>query len=358
MAKKIGRNDPCPCGSGKKYKYCCLRKPDNPNYSDVSNFIGLHKELRKNARFKECIYPDHTNCSERIIGAHAIQNTKILKRIADDGVVYMPIPKPDNPFNLITEYGRKEATVFTGFCSYHDKTVFQPIEDSPFQGTEEQVFLYTYRTFALDYHKKQEVVRMQQEMFFNKPSIADIPGLYTDGQTPQAMAVNDYLEEKQFFDNALIKKEYNVLTSFVWSFNGFSNFAAVGGEAPSLDFQGKQIQDLSNPNVPARHIYITVFPEGEKTYAIISWLKQFDNLFSSIGEKLRSLSDDEKKNYINNTLPIITENIAIRPSAWEAVDSQSKEAFLILFAGLAQFMEADGEKYNRFEKASFDLFSL
>ena len=23
---KIGRNDPCPCGSGKKYKNCCLDK--------------------------------------------------------------------------------------------------------------------------------------------------------------------------------------------------------------------------------------------------------------------------------------------------------------------------------------------
>ena len=23
--KKVGRNDPCPCGSGKKYKYCCGR---------------------------------------------------------------------------------------------------------------------------------------------------------------------------------------------------------------------------------------------------------------------------------------------------------------------------------------------
>ncbi len=22
---KVGRNDPCPCGSGKKYKHCCLR---------------------------------------------------------------------------------------------------------------------------------------------------------------------------------------------------------------------------------------------------------------------------------------------------------------------------------------------
>lgn len=24
---KIGRNDPCPCGSGRKYKHCCLNKP-------------------------------------------------------------------------------------------------------------------------------------------------------------------------------------------------------------------------------------------------------------------------------------------------------------------------------------------
>lgn len=23
---KIGRNDPCPCGSGKKYKKCCMGK--------------------------------------------------------------------------------------------------------------------------------------------------------------------------------------------------------------------------------------------------------------------------------------------------------------------------------------------
>ena len=22
-SKKVGRNDPCPCGSGKKYKKCC-----------------------------------------------------------------------------------------------------------------------------------------------------------------------------------------------------------------------------------------------------------------------------------------------------------------------------------------------
>lgn len=45
MSEKVGRNDPCPCGSRKKYKSCCwtkthtkrkltakwLNKPDVPN---------------------------------------------------------------------------------------------------------------------------------------------------------------------------------------------------------------------------------------------------------------------------------------------------------------------------------------
>jgi hypothetical protein len=26
---QVGRNDPCPCGSGEKYKNCCIEKGDN-----------------------------------------------------------------------------------------------------------------------------------------------------------------------------------------------------------------------------------------------------------------------------------------------------------------------------------------
>ena len=26
LEPKVGRNDPCPCGSGKKYKSCCMRR--------------------------------------------------------------------------------------------------------------------------------------------------------------------------------------------------------------------------------------------------------------------------------------------------------------------------------------------
>jgi hypothetical protein len=45
LKKKVGRNDPCPCGSGKKYKKCCLlnvalHSPATLS-SDVKSIIGL-----------------------------------------------------------------------------------------------------------------------------------------------------------------------------------------------------------------------------------------------------------------------------------------------------------------------------
>jgi len=35
-SKKIGRNDPCPCGSGKKYKKCCLAKDEKNNITRIN----------------------------------------------------------------------------------------------------------------------------------------------------------------------------------------------------------------------------------------------------------------------------------------------------------------------------------
>lgn len=36
---KIGRNDPCPCGSGKKYKHCCLGKTDHRNEGELTRKV-------------------------------------------------------------------------------------------------------------------------------------------------------------------------------------------------------------------------------------------------------------------------------------------------------------------------------
>lgn len=46
---KVGRNDPCPCGSGLKYKKCCLGKTDVPNIDIKSLYKEKHKIRLKEA---------------------------------------------------------------------------------------------------------------------------------------------------------------------------------------------------------------------------------------------------------------------------------------------------------------------
>lgn len=41
---KIGRNDPCFCGSGLKYKKCCLRKKRNAQLEELSKMPVLPKK--------------------------------------------------------------------------------------------------------------------------------------------------------------------------------------------------------------------------------------------------------------------------------------------------------------------------
>jgi uncharacterized protein len=44
-APKVGRNDPCPCGSGKKYKKCCGEATVNERLSLAFCFVSAESSL-------------------------------------------------------------------------------------------------------------------------------------------------------------------------------------------------------------------------------------------------------------------------------------------------------------------------
>lgn len=49
----VGRNTPCPCGSGKKYKYCCLMGGKFEQYIDENRkkeFIESLNNIEENGR--------------------------------------------------------------------------------------------------------------------------------------------------------------------------------------------------------------------------------------------------------------------------------------------------------------------
>ena len=269
----------------------------------------------------------------------------------------MPYAKPDNVIAPMTKWGRREATVFSGFCSYHDKSLFQPIEDKEFAATEEQIFLFIYRAFAREYHRKCEMVKFHQNLFSRKPSLVSLPKEENLGYA-MGLALRDLDVDKEVFDKAIIEKDFSCLTYTVWEIDSTCKFAASGLEAPTFDIRLKHIQDLTKENQPAKYIYYSVFPQEDKEICIIAWLKHNDVFFADYKKQLCSLDNDQRKNYINNTLPIISENIVLNPTAWDALPQYKQDEFNALFAGIDVLALLSGEPNSRLEPASYNLFSL
>ena len=61
--KRLGRNDKCKCGSGKKYKQCCLEKDEQKLKDDIEKYTKGQEESSENVEM--CIeylkedYDDH-----------------------------------------------------------------------------------------------------------------------------------------------------------------------------------------------------------------------------------------------------------------------------------------------------------
>jgi len=143
MGNKIGRNDPCPCGSGKKYKKCCInsdkdfgftqpkpKKRENKTYKFIRstdshqllNFIiGLQMQPNnhgKNVRIEELATYIVTNLNSNPNG-----NLKLFKQHLDTEFASNYLE--DIPENLFSEnivfYGGN-YTVFSGIYGYAIET--------------------------------------------------------------------------------------------------------------------------------------------------------------------------------------------------------------------------------------------
>ena len=51
-AERIGRNDPCPCGSGKKFKKCCMNKRPIEEETDLSHSGGMGGTIPSKSKAK------------------------------------------------------------------------------------------------------------------------------------------------------------------------------------------------------------------------------------------------------------------------------------------------------------------
>lgn len=94
--EKVGRNDPCPCGSGKKYKKCCLKKKEPP-------FVSLKKtyEKRYRIRFKNDVEIEGI----RRAGALVLKTLDMVEAAIKPGVI------TDDINTLVHEFTLEQGAV-------------------------------------------------------------------------------------------------------------------------------------------------------------------------------------------------------------------------------------------------------
>lgn len=220
---KIGRNDPCWCGSGKKFKKCHLNRQEQEMIKPWEAIQNLGKAFGA----KYCSVPDNMQieCRGNIVRAHSVSKSLNLKKIERNGHVYAFIPSFENltKNNGVLQpelYGINKASTFTGFCAHHDNIIFSPLEDAEFIGSKEQCFLLAYRAHARKYFTKTSSANLvdfmkQADRGRSHPEQMDIQNMAFHHSLGVDAGVRDVTIYKKKLENILNLKDFNKVNAFI-----------------------------------------------------------------------------------------------------------------------------------------------
>ena len=336
---KIGRNEPCPCGSGKKYKNCCLKKdrylknlPDDALKRLKGEFSKYdQKDLIKTlAALSICpenqsqyirleiatqIACSNSNCGNKIITIPDL-NELFLKYLPSRG----SIGKLEDPLDTLFTNNIlffKNNVIFNG-SSTSDYYVLQKILDCihlHFSSFSDEFMDYFYQTsmfilFLSDYitkksgHERYEVFdnRFRQEIFF--PDINKLDNL----KNSVTLNVNELEDFKSFFKiNKHISDDFIIETGN----DSFNSVLSVEKEFKENFKKNDAFKDFFKINVYSEFsnknpLLISPLIKIENTYIIFPRALSISlrhNILSSI------LKFNEKENFIKNYQKDLWSNI-------------------------------------------------
>lgn len=330
---KLGRNEKCWCGSGLKYKKCHLGREKEPSITS-GEAISFSKS---NSQRKSCYAPSilHGECEKRIINAHTISKSSSLISIADqtNHVMGLKINLP----NLIKNKGRlypekigiNQASTFTGFCAYHDRTLFSCIENIIFSGTPEQCFSLMFRSLAKEIYAKEGGLRSSD---FAKSADKGrtvinqifIQKFIQDHQLGLNAAITELTILKNKLDEILISKEFSKIESLVFTFSQPLPVVVSSILSPEKDFDGNDIQDLGDLNFTPEQVCFNAFSSEGKGYVVFSWLANC-NIIPSFIDSLRAIPNDNVFDALIKFFFTKAENCFFSPCWWDGLNEAQRE---------------------------------
>lgn len=327
-------------------------------------FNKLLSQNQKEASIKACLRAgdDKLKCSGKIIHAHSIQRGKILESIADvsgenEGKIYhLGLVPAEDMQSMQPEFklqGIKKFSTFTGFCSGHDKAIFQPVEDVAFNATTKQLNIYAYRAAAKELHSILESKAFYEVLLGDKLNVNDFPPHF-QMMLPRIKSgeikVPDFILETMLQEEAnhqirvlhmqcghsiselqqicddlkdAIEREESLGFEHIYHvLDGAFLVACCTSFIPYFDHDGSRIiskqegqrmaRSSAASNAEIKNVMLNVFPEGDKTHVIFTFSKGNQSFKASI-ERLLKLVDEALKIGLSNIVLNYVENSAYGP---------------------------------------------
>jgi hypothetical protein len=360
---KLGRNKLCWCGSNIKYKKCHLNRALQTPVQDSE----LHRELNRFNTYKKCSVPSifHDECSKKIVKAHSISKSSSLKEIAVDGHVltfFMAQRKKDNTNLEPIEVGINKASIFNGFCEVHDKKLFSPFEDKPFNSSSYHCFLIMYRTISRELFVKESskgTFGLMKEMDKGKELIYQeyIQERYQHFNENNDLTISDLSYMKSNLDKILISQEYNNLEHFIIELETPPKVMASAIGGISFGFDGSLIQDISqDPNVIPDYLCTNSFSSDGKGYIVLSWLIEHKVSNQELIETLKS-----SPSIPDSILMLIIshiENVYISPVWWNDLSDNNQRNLTELYKNGAVQDTYNDVLITNLEYGAFDYSNI
>ncbi|RMP71524.1 SEC-C motif protein [Pseudomonas syringae pv. atrofaciens] len=325
-----GRNDPCWCGSGLKYKRCHIDRAQQPKLERQD----FEEQTKKRSKICSAVSLGDGLCTKKIVQAHTISKSSSLKQISNQGHVIgikasISELVSTNGVMELKSVGINEASTFTGFCSYHDKHIFAPLEDESIVLSDEQLFLLAYRPISRELYAKNENILTAE---FLKSTDRGTPvemqqiiQMVANGHGLGAsIAVGELENIKAEMDSILLRRDFSDMNHFVIELSDIPNILVSGSTQPEFDFSGARLQRFGRHQDPMSHLIYNAISYDNKGCFVFSWINSHDDICQKFIDSLLGLGDDAISTALVKYCYTFCENTWASPSWWRSIEDSSR----------------------------------
>lgn len=213
---------------------------------NLSDLLQAQQAIRSSGR---CLFYHQMKECHEVIDAHSIQKNGALSRIARDGYVYSAstkftdIKKNKGKLALAKTHINSMST-FRGFCRYHDNLVFRPIDTDHFRSSDEQAFLFAYRSILREVFAKECVITNCNEQLKAFKGTEATKQLFEGVRDGNLWGLANLQNELSHFNNSHKERRFDDIRYVMFESKHAPTVVFSGGIFPDWGFNGEPIQNL------------------------------------------------------------------------------------------------------------------